>query len=51
MRSFDVNGQAGPVMQMYRVWGTADIPGEIDKHGQSAEFEIAGGAKLEITVK
>jgi hypothetical protein len=50
-RSFDVNGQAGPVMQMYRVWGTADIPGEIDKHGQSAEFEITGGAKLEITVK
>lgn len=50
-RSMDINGQPGPVMQHYRVWGTADIPGEIDKHGQSPEFEITGGAKIEITTR
>jgi sporulation-control protein len=50
-RSFDVNGMAGPIMQAYRVWGSADIPGEIDKHGQSEDFEITGGQKLEITVR
>jgi sporulation-control protein spo0M len=50
-RSIEVNGQLGPVMQMYRVWGTADIPGEIDKHGHSAEFEISGGSRLEVTTR
>lgn len=42
-RSMDINGQPGPIVQLYRVWGTADIPGEIDKHGQSTNFEITGG--------
>lgn len=49
-RSMDINGQPGPIMQLYRVWGSADIPGEIDKHGQSGNFEVTGGAKLEVTV-
>lgn len=49
-RSMDINGQPGPIMQLYRVWGSADIPGEIDKHGQSGNFEITGGLKLEVTV-
>jgi sporulation-control protein spo0M len=49
-RSIDVNGQAGPILQHYRVWGTADIPGEIDKHGHSDDFEVTGGAKLEVTI-
>lgn len=44
-----VNGQPGPIMQTYRVWGTADIPGEIDKHGQSGNFEISGGITPEVT--
>jgi hypothetical protein len=48
-RTMDVNGQPGPIMQTYRVWGTADIPGEIDKHGQSTNFEVTGGLKLEFT--
>jgi hypothetical protein len=48
-RSMDINGQPGPIMQLYRVWGTADIPGEIDKHGQSTSFEVTGGLKLEVT--
>ncbi|MEO8698969.1 MAG: sporulation protein [Kofleriaceae bacterium] len=50
-RSMDINGQPGPVMQHYRVWGTADIPGEIDKHGQSTDFEVTGGLKLEVTTR
>ena len=50
-RSMDINGQPGPIMQLYRVWGTADIPGEIDKHGQSGNFEITGGLKLEVTTR
>jgi hypothetical protein len=49
-RTMDINGQPGPIMQHYRVWGTADIPGEIDKHGQSPDFEITGGMKLQVTV-
>jgi hypothetical protein len=49
-RSMDINGQPGPIMQLYRVWGSADIPGEIDKHGQSGNFEVTGGLKLEVTV-
>jgi hypothetical protein len=48
-RTMDINGQPGPIMQTYRVWGTADIPGEIDKHGQSNNFEITGGLKLDVT--
>ena len=50
-RSMDINGQPGPIMQLYRVWGSADIPGEIDKHGQSGDFEITGGAKLDVTIR
>jgi hypothetical protein len=49
-RSMDINGQPGPIMQQYRVWGSADIPGEIDKHGQSGDFEVTGGLKLDVTV-
>jgi hypothetical protein len=49
-RAFDVNGQGGPVVQWYRVCGTADIPGELDKHGQSEDFEVTGGVRLEVTV-
>jgi hypothetical protein len=48
-RSMDINGQPGPIMQLYRVWGSADIPGEIDKHGQSSNFEVTGGVKVEIS--
>lgn len=50
-RSMDINGQPGPIMQLYRVWGSADIPGEMDKHGQSGNFEITGGLKLEVTTR
>lgn len=48
-RTTTINGQPGPLLQPYRVWGTADIPGEIDKHGQGPNFEITGGIQLEVT--
>jgi len=44
-----INGQPTDVMQWYAVWGSADIPGEIDPHGKGGRFEITGGMKVEIT--
>jgi sporulation-control protein spo0M len=48
-RAFEVNGEAGPVVQWYHVHGTADIPGEIDKHGDSSDFEVTGGMSVQVT--
>ena len=48
-RTTTINGQPGPILQLYRVWGSADIPGEIDKHGQSSSFEVTGGLALDVT--